>query len=104
LRRVDNVAQAWEQGDQPLSGDLQEHAEEAGLDRLLRSGRGREAGCRKPQESEADDQDNGFLKISFPHSGLLLCKARLGKKTEERTGTEETANQVLSSKIHPRLI
>ena len=74
---IEDVAQTGDQGDQEQSGPVEEQAE-AEL-RRLRGGCGREAGCRKSQESEADEKDDGLLKVSFPHSGLLNGQLALGK-------------------------
>ena len=74
----EEAPQAGEQDGQELGGVLEEQAE-AQLHRSVRRRPGHEAGCREPQEREEDEQDSGFLKGSFPHSGLLRGQLALGK-------------------------
>jgi hypothetical protein len=73
---VEQAAEPGEEVDQELDGGLEDDAE--GRVRLFLVG-GPEAGRRESQEGETNEQDDGFLKISFPHSGLLQTRLALGK-------------------------
>lgn len=68
---------------QELGGDLQDDLERRPRGRLIG---GPKAGCRESHEGEANEKDNGFLKSSFPHSGLLRTRLALGKRGKKGWG------------------